>query len=108
MKQRKNVDTEFERRLQVGEEYDPENPDSNWLKPGVIRPEQPTKLIQGYEWSKVPGIDERLEECLWNAGILQLQDLEKTSLIVSALQAYYGFDAGQLRTRVKEFENEQH
>lgn len=71
----------------------------------TVSEEKPAKFIQGYEWSTVPGVDEKLELCLWNAGILTIEDLNNTQAIVGALMVYHGLDVSNLRQKIKEHLN---
>lgn len=93
MKQRKEAGTDFERRLDVTQEYDPANP------------EQPAKIIQGFEWTQLPGVDERLEQHLWNAGIVAIEDLfTNPQAVIGALMAYHALGLSALRQSAKEYQ----
>ena len=67
------------------------------------KPKKPAKVIQGFEWSTLPDVNETLELCLWNAGVLTKDDLNtKPQAAIGAFQAYYGLDLAKLRQLVKE------
>lgn len=89
MRQQKTVTTNFETAAPV-EEQAAEVPAG--------------KLIQGFEWSQLPGVDEELELALWNAGIVGADDLNKNpQAVIGALMSYHGLGLVDLRNKVKEF-----
>lgn len=74
------------------------------LPPQQPKETKPRKELQGFEWSLLPDVDERLETCLWNADVTELSDVNtKPQRVIAALQAYYGVDLGKLRKAVKEY-----
>lgn len=100
MKQQKNVDTDIETTTSTttGEVFVAST------GPSPKTAGKPPKLIQGFEWSQLPGVDERLEECLWNAGIVTIEHLSTNpQAAIGALMAYHALDLAALRHKAKEF-----
>ncbi len=67
---------------------------------------EPVKDLRGFEWSKIEGVDEELERCLWDAGVTEIGHLTyNVQNAVNAFQRYYGLDVARLRERAREYIN---
>ncbi len=65
---------------------------------------KPKKIIQGFEWSKLPSVNERLEGIMWNMGLLKKDDVDKKpTLFLSALNEYHKIELSIVRKEAREY-----